>query len=136
MNKRNIIIAVVVLVIAGIIYSQQGFLKSIFKNDDLGESEALLREVSTLVAYDVPNGGHNTIFSVFIDEDGNIANVTSVDDGASVESQIKLNEFSENLVKVIKGKKLSELEDVDLVGTSSLTTDGFNEALPKIKAQI
>jgi hypothetical protein len=139
MNKRNVIITIAVLIIAGIVYFQQGFLKSLFRieNSTSGEiNEALLREVSTLVAYNVPNGGHNTLFSVFIDQDGNVANVTSVDDGTSLENQIKLNNFSKDLVKIIRGKKLSELEDVDIVGTSSITTKAFNEALPKLKAQL
>ncbi len=142
-NKRNIIIILVVALVVGLIYYQQSLLSFLFKDGESAPSSsyintAVTREISTLVAYDVPNGGgHNTRFSVFVDQDGLITDVKSLDElYASLESQIKLDEFSENLLKIIKGKKLSELENVDRVGTSSLTTNAFNSGLENLKSQI
>ncbi len=96
---------------------------------------AIVRELSSTVSYDVPGGSHTVRFTVGIDEDGVIGNVSGVDT-TDPEHQANVNKFAVALTTMIKGKKLDELKEVDMVGSSSLTTAAFNEALTDIRSQI
>jgi hypothetical protein len=140
-SKKNIIIVLAIVIIAGLLlYYQQEVRAYLFKDEETapeaGElNEALLRELSTVVTYAVPGGEDVVRFSVFVDDEDSIADVEAVDT-QDPSHNANLNKFSKELIKVIKGKKLSELGPVDKVGTSSLTTAAFNEALPQLKAQL
>ena len=142
MNARKIAIIVSIAVIAaGLVYYKYFWKTFQIKRDEVktqGEqSAAVSREVSAVAAYKVPDGEDKTRFILGIDSRGNIIKVKATDlIGDSEDLQGHLDRFSQNLELVIKGKKLSELQAVDRVGTSSLTTDAFNGVLKELKSQI
>lgn len=96
---------------------------------------AIVRELSSTVSYDVPGGSHTVRFTVGVDEDDVIGRVSGTDT-TDPEHQANVDKFATTLTTMIKGKKLSELDTVDMVGKSSLTTAAFNEALAAIRTQI
>lgn len=130
LNKRNLVIGVLVVVVVALSY------RYVLKPQATKETESAFIEVSAVISYQVPNGTDKVRFTLGLDDDKRIVSVKTTDVLAGDVSDEKQNEFSSNLLLVIQGKKLSELEAVDRVGTSSLTTDAFNSALPDLKAQI
>lgn len=127
-TKRGLIIATVVVVIVAVIYYRFYLKKE--------SSTPILREVSTTSTYKVPNGENNVRFTLLLNSSGVVVGVKSTDIRNSAAINEKLTEFSNNLLVIIKGKKLSELTAVDRVGKSSITTTAFNNALGALKAQI
>lgn len=94
------------------------------------------REVSAVVAYDVNEEvSHEVRFTLSLDSDGAITSVSLVENPTGIASD-KQKEFARELEVVINGKKLSELSAVDRIGTSSYTTNAFNSAIDKLKAQL
>lgn len=96
---------------------------------------AIVRELSSTVSYDVPGGSHTVRFSIGVDDNGVIGQVTGKDT-TDPSHQGNVDKFATTLTTMIKGKKLSELKSVDMVGSSSLTTAAFNEALADIRTQL
>lgn len=140
-TKQNLIIGAVVIVALAVLYFGQGASGPVASDADRQAAlEAfditLARELDSTVYFKVPKGGeHNVKFSVFVNDNDVIGKVESVD-LLDPEDREKLDEFSDELLKAIGGRKLSDLEEVDRVGTSSLTTGAFNKALPELKAQL
>lgn len=97
---------------------------------------AVIKDVSAVATYAIPNGEDKVKFTLTLDKDGIIMGVKSTDVIKPDEVNSNLEKFNNGLEVVIKGKKLSELNNVDKVGTSSLTTDAFNKVLGELKAQI
>ncbi len=141
-SKRNIVIAVVVIAIAVIAYYR--FYPKPPESrvaDNLSDATKELvvpelKEVSALAVYPVPGGEDKVRFVLALDGKGVITGVKSIDTIKPDEVNPNLVKFNDGLSLVIKGKKLSEINGVDKIGTSSLTTDAFNKALTEIKAQI
>jgi len=102
----------------------------------IAENEIMFsREISVETAYEVPGKEDVERFTMFLDIDGLIVDFKA--EGVFDSSlNKKLGEFSEELLLVIKGKKLADLEEVDKIGTSSLTTDAFNASLSEFKSQL
>lgn len=103
--------------------------------------EATVQEaLSATVDFDYPGGTHRVVFNIAVDDAGTITKVTAVDlddpDNQDISNPYPVNVFAEKLTTVVAGKKLSELEAVDKVGISSLTTEAFNEGLEKIQQKI
>lgn len=94
------------------------------------------KEVSATATYETPGGSDTVRFTLGLDTQGTVVSVKSSDALKNDEVSTQLAKFSENLLLVIKGKKLSELKAVDKVGTSSLTTAAFNTALSQLQAQL
>lgn len=138
-NKRNAIIVLVVVLVAGLVYYRDALVKYLNISGSLapGSGYESTRELSEDSTYAVPNGEDKTKFSVFVDKAGVVTDVKATDlikDNTEVQGH--LNTFAETLLTVIKGKKLSEIEKVDKVGTASLTTNAFNSALANLKSQL
>jgi len=131
-NKRGLLGGMAIIVVVALIV-----FFSLDRDNDATNDTVIVpsRELSVVRTYSVPNGEDIERFTVFISDDGLIADIEVREESESVSSP-KLVEFSKNLLKMIKGKKLADLEAVDRVGTSSLTTEAFNDALSELKSQI
>ena len=138
MKKRNLIIAIVILAMMLIVGYGMLTAKQTTEQDAVApaiDEKAIYRELKSVVEYEAPGIIHKVEFSIFIDEDGIIQDVNATE-LAHEGYEEKLGSFSDKLTATIQGKKLTELEAVDKVGTSSITTQGFNEALEDIKTKI
>lgn len=137
MKKRDAIIsvAVVIITVGLIAYRQFMPVKAVREEAPITKEEATTREISTVITYDVPGKQDTVKLSIFVDGSNVIQDFAIVDLNDPKHTE-KLKDFSANLLIAIKGKKLDELENVDRVGTSSLTTDAFNAGLEALKAQV
>lgn len=94
------------------------------------------KEVSAEVGYPVPNDGYDNVrFTLVLDAEGKITDVREVAVATNKADDHQI-EFSQGLLTVIKGKKLSELAPVDRIGKSTMTTDAFNSVIDKLKSQL
>lgn len=139
-KKRLFVIVVVVLFLSLVLYLASSGRLPLYRDEDstppVNEVDfAFSREMSVVRTHEVPGGEDVVRFTVYIDDGGLIVG-TRARGEFDPSSDTKLEEFSENLLLVIKGKKLADLEEVDRVGTSSLTTEAFNDSLGELKAQI
>ena len=140
-NKRNIII-VALVVLVGFLVGYKYFPKTFqfYKNEssDLaGEIDLVMaRQISADATYTVPGGEDKVKFVLSLNSQGRVVGVKTDDILNPDKVNPNLEKFSQELLVTIKGKKLSELSNIDKVGTSSLTTAAFNEALERLKSQI
>ena len=142
-NKRNLIIGVLIVVgvaallsyrfVPGILQSIGGTMTPWAANEP---NLAVTREVSAVATYESPGGTDKVRFTISLDASGAVNGVKSTDalNGDTVSEN--LEKFSNGLLLVIRGKKLSELRSIDRVGTSSLTTAAFNAVLPDLQKQL
>ena len=139
-KKGVIIIAIVVFAVAAVYY--RFFVKTAETSTGVEQTPTtesnlvVTREVSAVAAYKTPKGEDKVRFTLGLGRDGVIVSVKTTDVLKNDEISENLAKFSANLLLAIKGKKLSELQAVDRVGTSSLTTAAFNSALDELKAQL
>jgi hypothetical protein len=98
---------------------------------EAGEKVAQIQE-----KYTTPAGEETVTFAVFVDAKGVITDAETAIEAKAPTSVMRQKSFAAELPTVIKGKKLSELENVDRVGGSSLTTAAFNKALSSLKTQL
>lgn len=136
-KRRNATLAVAALVfmaLFALFYQVLTQPADIENNSEVAEV-AIIRELSSTVSYDVPGGSHTIKFTVGLDDAGRIGLVTGTD-VTDPEHQANVDKFAKTLTTMIKGKKIDDLEAVDMVGSSSLTTAAFNEALTNIKAEL
>lgn len=84
--------------------------------------------------YQSPGGSQEIKVSIKLASDGTINDTSAEGDGKSSNSQFYQSSFISNYKDKVVGKKI---DDVSLshVGASSLTSDGFNNALEDIKNQ-
>lgn len=137
-NKKNVVITVVAVTAALAVVGYRFIVGGSSPSEEeafVAVETAALRELSAEVSYDVPGGDHTVSYTLYVDEAGTIQDVASRDI-LDPDHQENMDRFNEGLRTQIVGKKLSELEAIDKVGTSSLTTDSFNAALADLKAQI
>ncbi len=144
-TKKSVLFGVgLILVISVFVYyrytkdmlqsSRQGDMAATpLKNDN----EAMVeKSVSAVVSYDTPGDYKDVLrFVVTVNESGMIKRIETLDDETNQIPE-KKKEFNEQINTLLQGKKLSELSAIDKVGTSSMTTDAFNEALPKLQASL
>lgn len=142
MNKKIVaLIIVLLLVVGGLFAYYYEEITEFLLQGNAGEyysegiDPATLKARSETVTFEVPNGSHTVTFTVYLDEEGYIWGVKADDTEQDVEYQSRLHQFASQALPKVEGKLLSEIEDIDIVGTSSITTEGFNEALENIKAQ-
>lgn len=136
--KRNIAVVIAAALIVGLAYYYRenlaGYLASKGMLPASGSEAVARREVSYTATFAVPDGSDIVTFSLFLDKEGVITDAKSVNKEDPLDANVL--KFNAGLLTVIKGKKLSELGPVDKIGTSSLTTEAFNAALAKLKAQL
>lgn len=141
-TPRNIIIGVLVIGLgAPFLYrfgsplAQSLGVGGIFRSEGGADLQAA-REVSAVETYATPKGTDKVRFTITLDSSGAIEAVKTTDTLKGDVATDKLQVFSKELLLVIRGKKLSELTEVDRIGKSSLTTTAFNAALPDLKKQL
>ena len=135
--KKSIAILIAVLAVVGGVVYYRYFSKT--PPASVGESAVQAkkeRTVSAVATYKVPNGEDRVRFTLTLDERGTVVGVKTTDALKNDAISENLAKFSANLLLVIKGKKLSDLQAVDKVGTSSLTTAAFNGVLGELKSQL
>lgn len=135
--KRNTLIITIVLVAAAVVAWYRYDVVQLVRDATAAYDLDDLHEVTTTLTYDVPDGEDSERFHVYLDDNGVIVLVTAENIlEPEEEAQVHIREFAHKLTQQIKGKKLSELEGIDKVGTSSLTTAAFNAALLDLQAQL
>lgn len=142
LKRRNVVIGVLVFGAAAVFLYRfaPAILQSIGgspASQAISERNlAITREVSAVASYEVPDGTDKVRFTLGLGSDGTVVAVKSTDvlDENTVDEN--LEKFSQNLIIVIRGKKLSELTSIDRVGKSSLTTAAFNAVLPELQKQL
>ncbi|MBW7944427.1 hypothetical protein H3C70_03445 [Patescibacteria group bacterium] len=103
---------------------------------DQRSPEAGEETVSVETSYVTPAGEEKVGFTLYVDANGVITDAYTNQQAKAPTSVMRQKSFAAELPTVLKGKKLSELESVDRVGGSSLTTGAFNKALTELKAQL
>lgn len=139
-KKGTLLVGVLVIVVTVLFYR---YAVNVFvpyrDNKQSGDQPmaqvAQKKEVSAVTKFQVPGKEDTVRFIVTLDEQGSVSAVRA-EDVETGQSNKYLDEFSEGLIVVIKGKKMSELTAVDRIGKSSLTTDAFNGALDQLKSQL
>lgn len=76
-------------------------------------------------------GGQQSVSVELTLKDGAISDITVTPGAVDSQSQRFQKDFAENVADQVVGKSLDEA-DVSVVASSSLTSEGFNEALAKI----
>lgn len=94
------------------------------------------KDVSVDAPYESPAGEESIGITLSVDENGVITDAKAEVKATEEKSIVRQQAFADGLPTAVKGKKLSELTKIDKVGGSSLTTQAFNEALVKLKAQL
>lgn len=98
--------------------------------------EVMAKVVSLQTEYESPAGMEEVSFSLTVDDTGVISQVETEVLATAPISVMRQESFAKELPSILVGKKLSDLESIDRVGGSSLTTASFNEALVDLKAQL
>lgn len=104
--------------------------------DDTTQLAEGLQRISTTGTYQSPAQAEHVDFNLVVDEEGTIVDAASTVTSTNPTSQMRQTAFSEAFPQAVIGKKLSDLENLDRVGGSSLTTGAFNKALPELKSQL
>ncbi len=90
---------------------------------------------TTTLRYDSPGGAEVNKISLVINNDI----ISGVNFELTTINEISLKyqkDFGDKLPKIIVGKKLSELKEIDKISGASLTTAAFNQALQKLQQQL
>lgn len=137
-KRIGLVVAIIVLAGAFVVYRNYARVQTPATEEpgSNGTVEVLpdgSRRVSATVSFDAPGVVEVYTFSLTLDTNGVIADAKT-EDAKTGEVSSHNEAFTKELLKVIKGKKLSELKNVDKIGTSSLTTSAFNSAIPTLQS--
>lgn len=90
---------------------------------------------TTEVAYESPGGEEANTFTIVLDKgvikDVGVGITTNIDESIRYQKI-----FAAELPKIIVGRRLADLEQIDRVAGASLTTTAFNEAVSALKNQV
>ncbi len=141
-TKKGIVIVVGVVVLSTAVYYwyATNILNVKIDDEDIAPPVAVVipesRKLTAVKKYMATADKEDTLrFVVTVDREGVITDVLTVD-AETNEVPEKKKAFNEGLKVVIKGKKMSELGPVDKIGTSTYTTNAFNEVIDTLKAQL
>lgn len=104
--------------------------------DDTTQLAEGLKRISSPGTYQSPAQEEQVTFNLIVDEEGTIVDAASTVTSTNPTSQMRQTAFSEAFPQTVVGKKLADLENLDRIGGSSLTTGAFNKALPELKSQL
>lgn len=91
---------------------------------------------TTQTSYKVPSGTEKIEFMVTVDDNGLITDVDYKSLGEPNPTSVKQQaSFGANIDALVVGKKVLEVEAVDRVGTSSLSSGAFFKALESLESQ-
>ncbi len=91
------------------------------------------RTVSDTVSFEYPGGTHTIEFVFTVDDDGIIERVNGAD--IDPDNQGRIADFVALVNEAVVGQSLAELPPQSKVGSASLTTAAFNEAVDAVQAQ-
>ncbi len=95
-----------------------------------------MRRLKVAGSYQSPAQAEQVDFELVVDSEGIITEATSTVKSDNPISQTRQTAFAEAFPTAVVGKKLADLENVDRIGGSSLTTGAFNAALAELKSQL
>lgn len=98
--------------------------------------EAEGESITETQTYQSPAGPEEVGFTIVVDEAGTINSVTVENKAKAPTSVIRQDAFKAEIEEAVVGKKLADLEEIDRVGGSSLTTGAFNAFLTEAKTRI
>lgn len=102
----------------------------------VSEENGTSKTATVKTSYKNPGGADDVAFSITVDASG-VITTASIEVLAKNPTSIKRQEaFATDFPAAIQGKKISELNAIDRVGGSSLTTASFNASLAQLKAGI
>lgn len=94
------------------------------------------QELKTETSYVSPAGEEKVAFSLTVDSTGTIVGANTVVMGKAPISIMRQESFAKEFPTILVGKSINDIEKVDRIGGSSLTTGAFNEALTTLKSQL
>lgn len=98
-------------------------------------ADSVVKTVWAVVSYQSPVGEEEVGFVLGVNTEGVVVDA-SVENMATNEMSKKRQEaFSEASPRRVVGKKLSDLQDIETVNGSSLTTEAFNGSIESLKSQ-
>lgn len=98
--------------------------------------EETTKRIGIVTTYTDPAGEAEVGFTVLVDGNGTIVDVSAEVLGKNDITKIRQTAFAEGFAEAVRGKKLSELAAIDRVGGSSLTTKAFNDSIDELRAQL
>lgn len=104
--------------------------------DSTTELASAMQRVSAQGNYQSPAQPEHVAFELVLDAEGVIVEANSTVTSDNPTSQMRQTAFAEAFPDAVVGKKLADLENVDRIGGSSLTTGAFNAALAELKSQL
>jgi len=142
-TKKNIIVGACVVALSALVYYWYATKVIGVKvaNDkttlpEAGVTVPEMRKLTAIKKYNATEDKQDTLqFVVTVDKEGVITDVLTLD-AETKQVPEKKKAFNEGLMKVLKGKKMSEVGPVDKIGTSTYTTDAFNSVIDILKAQL
>jgi hypothetical protein len=130
-GRTTIVAFAVVLaaVMAVVYYLIQGEFVAKEMAREAGEVEqvAEYRTLSETVSFEYPGGTHTVLFEFAVDDDGIIQQIEGAD--VDPENQGRIADFVELVNEAVVGQELSTLPPQSKIGSASLTTAAFNEAV-------
>src|SRR3989344_5070978 len=105
-------------------------------NTLMGQKMMDANTASVTTHYNNPGGVDDVSFTLVVDDSGVITKAETGILAQGSTAKMRQESFAAAFPAVLVGKKLSEIEKVDRVGGSSLTTNAFNASLPKLKEQL
>ena len=94
------------------------------------------KQISATEIYRDPSGEENVTFMLTVDGAGVITEAASTVLAENPIAVKRQTAFRDGFAAAVVGKKLADLNNIDVVSGSSLTTGAFNKALASLKAQI
>lgn len=94
------------------------------------------KTIASQTSYRTPGGTEEVSFLLMVDDGGEITAAQANVMAKNPTSVMRQTSFADEFPQVLLGKNINELEKVDRIGGSSLTTGAFNQALAGLKAQL
>ncbi len=99
-------------------------------------ASAETKQISASETYRDPSGEEKVTFMLTIDKSGTIIEAASTVLAENPIAVRRQTAFQAGFAAAVVGKKLADLNNIDVVSGSSLTTGAFNKALTSLKTQI
>lgn len=99
------------------------------------QQTATSKTISYETSYLSPAAEEAVGFVIVVNSEGIITDAQTTVLAQAPTSVMRQESFAKEFPKVLKGKKLSELTNIDRVGGSSLTTAAFNKSIKEIQSQ-
>lgn len=102
---------------------------------DLASVPDTQKVVRSTTTYESPGGPEDVTFTLIL-QDGVIVDAGTTVLGINETTQERQTSFAHEFGAAVEGKLLSELQPLDRIGGSSLTTKAFNDSIAQLQSQI